>query len=59
MALNIYASIIMLEPSRRKEALSYFKQSETLSQRIPYWYDSIESIYLPDFQLDWETETDF
>lgn len=52
MALNYYGKIMMANPARRDSAKQYLKQSEELAKRIPYWYDRIDSIHMPNFFLD-------
>ena len=52
MALNFYGRLLVGNPKREREAGEYLKQSELMAMRIPFWYDKIDSIYLPEFNLD-------
>ena len=52
MALNFYGRLLLQNPQRQSEAHNYLKQSELLAQQIPYWYDKIDNIYMPGFDLD-------
>lgn len=51
MALNLLGRILLADPLSREEANAYLRQSETLSRQMPFWYDSIDCIYLSEFNL--------
>ena len=53
MALNFYGRMLMANPKRAREAQDYIKQSEQIAQDMPFWYDKLDNIYLPKFDLDW------
>lgn len=42
----------MSNPDRAREATDYIKQSEQIAEKMPYWYDKIENIYIPAFDLE-------
>ena len=52
MALNFYGRMLLANEKRKSEAEDYIKQSEIIAQRMPYWYDKIDNIYLSSFDLD-------
>ena len=52
MALNFYGRMLMANPKRQKEAQGYIKQSEQIVQGMPYWYDKLDNIFLPSFDLE-------
>lgn len=52
MALNFYGRMLMSNPDRAREATDYIKQSEQIAEKMPYWYDKIENIYIPAFDLE-------
>ena len=52
MALNFYGKLLVQKGNRISEAQQYLQQSEQLAQQLPFWYDKIDSIYMPDFDLD-------
>ena len=52
MALNFYGRMLMANPKRQREAQDYIKQSEQIAQDMPYWYDKMDNIYIPKFDLD-------
>lgn len=52
MALNLYGRSLLADPVSREEANEYLKQSEALSRQMPFWYDSIDCIYLSEFNMD-------
>ena len=52
MALNFYGRMLLQNPKRESEAKEYLKQSETLAESMPRWYDKMDNIYMPKFDLD-------
>ena len=52
MALNFYGRMLLTNPKRQAEAKEYLKQSETLAKNLPRWYDKMDNIYMPGFDLD-------
>jgi len=52
MALNFYGRMLLANPKRESEAKEYLKQSETLGRSLPHWYDKLDNIYMPGFDLD-------
>ncbi len=52
MALNFYGRMLMANPKRHSEAQGYIKQSEQIAEAMPFWYDKMDNIYLPNFDLD-------
>ena len=52
MALNFYGRMLLTNPKREQEAKEYLKQSETLAKHLPRWYDKMDNIYMPDFDLE-------
>ena len=52
MALNFYGRMLVSNPDRAREAQDYIKQSEQIAEKMPFWYDKIDNIYLPKFDLD-------
>ena len=52
MGLNLYGRLILKHHEQReKEATQYLKTSEEMAKRMPHWYDKLQYIYLPDFDL--------
>ena len=52
MALNFYGRMLMGNPKRQSEAQGYIQQSEQIAKEMPYWYDKLDNIYIPKFDLD-------
>ena len=52
MGYNFYGRLLLKQPKRETEATKLLKISEDLASKLPYWYDKIEHLYLPDFDLD-------
>ena len=52
MGMNLYGRLIMKNRMREQEAARILKASEQLGQALPFWYDKIEHLYLPEFDLD-------
>jgi len=52
MGMNFYGRMLLKNPMRESEATKLLKASENLASQLPYWYDKIEQIYLPDFDLE-------
>ena len=52
MALNFYGRMLMGNPKRHSEAQEYIKQSEQIAKEMPFWYDKLDNIYMPKFDLD-------
>ena len=53
MALNFYGRLLMASDEKRlSEAQDYLKQSEQIVKAMPYWYDKMDNIYLPQFDLE-------
>ena len=52
MALNFYGRMLMANPKRHREAQDYIKQSEQIAEKMPYWYDKIDNLYVTPFDLD-------
>ena len=52
MALNFYGRMLMSNEKRHSEAQDYLKQSEQIAKDMPYWYDKMDNIYLPQFDLE-------
>ena len=53
MGMNCLGRLILRHhPKRENEALSLLKLSEDVAAQLPYWYDSLEYIYVPEFDLD-------
>ena len=52
MALNFYGRMLLTFNSRQKEAQDYITQSEKIAAAMPFWYDKMDNLYLPSFDLD-------
>lgn len=52
MALNLYGRLIMKNRMREHEAAKILKKSEQIGKQLPYWYDKIEHLYIPDFDME-------
>jgi hypothetical protein len=52
MGLNLMGRLLMKNPKRESEATKLLKQSEELAAKLPFWYDKIDYIYIPEFELD-------
>ena len=52
MALNFYGRMLLFNPKRKTEAEDYLKQADELAKRMPHWYDKIDSLQMPEFDLD-------
>lgn len=52
MALNFYGRMLLSNPNRAKEANDYLKQSEEIAAKMPFWYDKMDNISMPEFDLD-------
>ena len=52
MALNFYGRMLMQNPKRETEAKEYLKQSEIIAKNMPHWYDKVDNIFMPSFDLD-------
>lgn len=52
MALNFYGRMLLFNPKRKREAQEYLTQAEEIAKMMPYWYDKLDSIYMPEFELD-------
>ena len=52
MGMNLYGRLIMKNRMREQEAAKILKASEKLGAQLPFWYDKIEHLYIPDFDLD-------
>lgn len=52
MGLNFYGRMLLKMQKRENEATQMLKTSEQLATKFPYWYERLEHIYIPDFELD-------
>lgn len=52
MALNFYGRMLLSIDRRQAEAQTYLKQSEQIAKDLPYWYDRLDNLYMPKFDLD-------
>lgn len=52
MGMNLYGRLIMKNRMREQEAARLLKASEQLGAQLPFWYDKIEHLYIPEFDLD-------
>ncbi len=52
MGMNLYGRLLMKNRMREQEATKILKASEQLGAQLPFWYDKIEHLYIPDFDLD-------
>lgn len=52
MGMNLYGRLLMKNRMREQEATKWLKASEQLGAQLPFWYDKIEHLYLPEFDLD-------
>jgi hypothetical protein len=52
MGYNFLGRLLMKQPKREGEAAKYLKMSEQLAALMPFWYDKIEHLYIPEFDLD-------
>jgi len=37
---------------RKGQATELLKESEEMAKRLPHWWDKLEGIYVPQFDLD-------
>lgn len=51
MAYNLLGRMLMRTPGREMDGVEYVKESEGLREAIPYWWDTLEVLYLRDFFL--------
>mmetsp|Transcript_28863 Transcript_28863/g.27758 ORF Transcript_28863/g.27758 Transcript_28863/m.27758 type:complete len:100 (+) Transcript_28863:1065-1364(+) len=53
MGLNLYGRLILKHHEKREqEATKFLKASEEMMRQLPYWYDKMSYIFLPEFDLD-------
>lgn len=52
MAKSMYGRLLMRDPKREKEAIDHLKQSESLANKIPFWWNHLDHIYIQDFKHD-------
>ena len=52
MGMNLYGRMLMRNKKREQEATKYLSLSEKIGSKLPYWYDKIEFLYIPEFELD-------
>ncbi|CDW84277.1 UNKNOWN [Stylonychia lemnae] len=52
MGMNLYGRLLIKNKKREQEATKYLSLSERIGTRLPYWYDRIEYLYIPEFDLD-------
>ncbi len=52
MGMNLYGRLLLKNKDRQAEAVRLLKLSEDIGGKLPYWYDKIEALYIPDFDLD-------
>lgn len=48
MGLNLYGQMLLKLDRRGSEATKYLKESEEISRTIPFWWDKIDSVMLPE-----------
>ena len=53
MALNFYGRMLLESNELRKsEAEQYIRHSEEISDLLPPWFDKLDNMYVPPFELD-------
>lgn len=53
MALNFYGRMLLESNELRKsEAEQYIRHSEEISNLLPPWFDKLDNMYVPPFELD-------
>jgi len=52
MAMNLFGRLLLKNKKREQEGVQMLKLSEDIAKRLPFWYDKIDYIYIPEFDLE-------
>lgn len=53
MALSFYSNMLAeTNPNRKTEADEYRENSAAIQKSFPPWFDKMDSVYMPEFELD-------
>ncbi len=51
MSMNLMGRLLIRQKGRESEGVKYLKASESMRSSIPYWWATLESIYVHPFVL--------
>jgi hypothetical protein len=51
LVCHYYGKLLLNLPQRKSEATRFLKLGEEMSKQVPFWYDKMEMVIMPEIQI--------